>query len=102
MRRAYCVTAFRVSGNPTVPVGWVLNPRGTFKNLAAETGIPYQNPINLYLRQCAQTGKKPTLSWASWLFKVCIAHPAKLNGGALTLASEPEKGTTATVTLPYE
>ena len=36
-----------------------------FKNLAAETGIPYQNLINLYLRECAQTGKKPTLSWAS-------------------------------------
>ena len=35
-----------------------------FKNLAAETGIPYQNLINLYLRECAQTGKKPTLSWA--------------------------------------
>ena len=33
--------------------------------LAAETGIPYQNLINLYLRECAQTGKKPTLSWAS-------------------------------------
>ena len=36
-----------------------------FKNLAAETGIPYQNLINLYLRECACTGKKPTLSWAS-------------------------------------
>ena len=36
-----------------------------FKNLAAETGIPYQNLINLYLRECAQTGKKPTLSWVS-------------------------------------
>ena len=36
-----------------------------FKNLAAETGIPYQNLINLYLRECAQTGKKPSLSWAS-------------------------------------
>ncbi len=36
-----------------------------FKRLAAETGIPYQNLINLYLRECAQTGKKPTLSWAS-------------------------------------
>ena len=34
-----------------------------FKNLAAETGIPYQNLINLYLRECAQTGKKPSLSW---------------------------------------
>lgn len=36
-----------------------------FKKLAAETGIPYQNLINLYLHECAQTGKKPTLSWAS-------------------------------------
>ncbi len=36
-----------------------------FKNLAAETGIPYQNLINLYLRECAQTGTRPTLSWVS-------------------------------------
>jgi uncharacterized protein (DUF4415 family) len=36
-----------------------------FKSLAAETGIPYQNLINLYLRECAHAGKKPTLSWAS-------------------------------------
>jgi len=36
-----------------------------FKALAEETGIPRQNLINLYLRECAQTGKKPTLSWAS-------------------------------------
>lgn len=32
---------------------------------AEETSIPYQNPINLCLRECAQTGKKPALSWAS-------------------------------------
>ncbi len=36
-----------------------------FKALAKETGIPYQNLINLYLRECARTGKKPALSWAS-------------------------------------
>ncbi len=36
-----------------------------FKALAAETGIPYQNLINLYLRECAHTRKKPALSWAS-------------------------------------
>ncbi|MEN6425278.1 MAG: hypothetical protein ABFE13_07940 [Phycisphaerales bacterium] len=36
-----------------------------FKALAEETGIPYQNLINLYLRECARTGKKPALSWAS-------------------------------------
>ena len=42
-----------------------LTPRGAFKNRAAETGIPYQNLINLTLRECAQTGKNRTLSWAS-------------------------------------
>jgi len=36
-----------------------------FKELAAETGIPYPNLINLYLRECAHAGKKPTVSWAS-------------------------------------
>ena len=36
-----------------------------FKNLAEETGIPYQNLINLYLRECALSHKKPTLNWAS-------------------------------------
>ena len=36
-----------------------------FKALAEETGIPYQNLINLYLRECAHSGKKLTLNWAS-------------------------------------
>ncbi len=36
-----------------------------FKELAKETGIPYQNLINLYLRECARSGKKPALSWTS-------------------------------------
>jgi predicted DNA binding CopG/RHH family protein len=36
-----------------------------FKELAKETGIPYQNLINLYWRECVHEGKKPALSWAS-------------------------------------
>jgi predicted DNA binding CopG/RHH family protein len=32
------------------------------KALAEETGVPYQNLINLYLRECAHTCKKPALS----------------------------------------
>jgi uncharacterized protein (DUF4415 family) len=36
-----------------------------FKQLAKETGIPYQQLINLYLRECVHAGKKPTLSWVS-------------------------------------
>ena len=36
-----------------------------FKALAKETGMPYQNLINLYLRSCAQSGKKLDLKLAS-------------------------------------
>ncbi len=36
-----------------------------FKTLAEETGIPYQNLINLYLKECAHSGKKLGLKWAS-------------------------------------
>ena len=36
-----------------------------FKALAKETGIPYQNLINLYLRECTHYGKKLALKWAS-------------------------------------
>ena len=36
-----------------------------FKALAKETGVPYQNLINLYLTECAHSGKKLTLTWAS-------------------------------------
>jgi predicted DNA binding CopG/RHH family protein len=34
-----------------------------FKQLAAEAGIPYQTLINLYLRDCAASGRKLALQW---------------------------------------
>lgn len=34
-----------------------------FKKLAEETEIPYQTLINLYLRDCAATEKRPSLRW---------------------------------------
>ena len=34
-----------------------------FKELAEDTGIPYQTLINLYLRDCAQAKKKPSMKW---------------------------------------
>lgn len=36
-----------------------------FKQLAEETGIPYQTLINLYLRDCAALNKKISLNWKS-------------------------------------
>ena len=34
-----------------------------FRDLAGETGIPYQTLINLYLRECAVTKKRPSMRW---------------------------------------
>jgi antitoxin component of RelBE/YafQ-DinJ toxin-antitoxin module len=34
-----------------------------FKELSATSGIPYQTLINLYLRDCASTGRKLDLQW---------------------------------------
>jgi len=35
-----------------------------FKDLAAESGISYQNLMNMFLRDCADSKKKPILKWA--------------------------------------
>ncbi len=34
-----------------------------FKNLADETGIKYQQLINLYLADCAKNHMKPNIEW---------------------------------------
>lgn len=34
-----------------------------FKALAEELGIPYQNLVNLYLRDCAESAKTLTMKW---------------------------------------
>lgn len=34
-----------------------------FKSLSGELGMPYQNLINLYLRDCALNRKKLALQW---------------------------------------
>ena len=34
-----------------------------FRELAEETGLPYQSLINLYLRDCAASGRRIDLTW---------------------------------------
>jgi predicted DNA binding CopG/RHH family protein len=34
-----------------------------FKALATEVGLPYQNLINLFLRECAESKRKPAVKW---------------------------------------
>ena len=36
-----------------------------FKALAGNAGLPYQNLINLYLRDCASRRRKLKMAWAS-------------------------------------
>jgi len=36
---------------------------GYFKELAVKTGLPYQNLINLYLRDCAVNHRELSLQW---------------------------------------
>lgn len=34
-----------------------------FKDMAENTGIPYQTLINLYLKDCVNNNRTPELSW---------------------------------------
>lgn len=36
-----------------------------FKKLAEETGIPYQHLMNMYLRECLERRRRPSLKWVS-------------------------------------
>ena len=40
-----------------------------FKEMAEDTGIPYQSLINLYLRDCVANQREIDLSWRSGLNK---------------------------------
>jgi uncharacterized protein (DUF4415 family) len=72
MRKEYDLTKLRSRKNPyakhlkrqvTIRLG--VDVITYFKELAEETGIPYQNLINLYLRDCVASGRRPSLKWAS-------------------------------------
>ena len=34
-----------------------------FKEMAADLGMPYQNLINLFLRDCAMRKRRPSIGW---------------------------------------
>jgi predicted DNA binding CopG/RHH family protein len=45
-----------------------------FKKLAAELGMPYQNLINLFLRDCAVQKRRPTIQWPEDATKPRVAR----------------------------
>ena len=72
MRREYDLSTMKGRRNPyarglkkqiTIRVG--VDIISYFKELSKETGIPYQNLINLYLRECMVSGKRPSMRWVS-------------------------------------
>jgi predicted DNA binding CopG/RHH family protein len=70
MKKEYCFSKLKGHRNPyakelkkpvTIRLG--VDILEYFKQLAGETGIPYQNLINLYLRDCVVSGRKPSFKW---------------------------------------
>lgn len=71
MKKEYDFSKMKARKNPyakrlkkqvTIRLG--LDVLDYFKALARDTGIPYQNLINLYLRDCVASGRRPMLKWA--------------------------------------
>jgi predicted DNA binding CopG/RHH family protein len=72
MRKHYDFAKMRGQKNPYIrmlkqPVTIRLDRETVtyFKSLAVKTGLPYQNLINLYLRDCASQQKELSMHWRS-------------------------------------
>ena len=63
----YAAEHASIKDNPITgrKIGEALIGKTVFKKLSDETGVPYQNLINLYLQDCAHSRKKLKLKWAS-------------------------------------
>lgn len=72
MKKEYDLTKMKSRKNPyakrlkkQVTIRMGVDIIAYFKELAEETGIPYQNLINLYLQDCVQHHRKLQMKWAS-------------------------------------
>ncbi len=61
MKRRQNPFASRLKKQVTIRLG--VDVIDYFKALAEETGMSYQNLINLYLRDCVSSNRKPVLEW---------------------------------------
>ena len=48
-----------------------------FKQMGADLGVPYQNLINLFLRDCATQKRRPTIQWPADAHKQSAARQPK-------------------------
>jgi uncharacterized protein (DUF4415 family) len=72
MRKEYDFSKMKGRGNPyakrlkkQVTIRMGVDIIDYFKKMSDETGIPYQNLINLYLRDCVQSRRRISIKWAS-------------------------------------
>jgi predicted DNA binding CopG/RHH family protein len=70
MRKNYDFSAARKNPYATqlkksITIRLDLESIGYFKGLSDEVGIPYQSLINLYLKDCAASGRKLNMRWKS-------------------------------------
>ena len=72
MRREYDLSRMKSRKNPyakrlkrQISIRMGVDIIEYFKKLAEETGIPYQHLINMYLRECVEQHRKPSLKWVS-------------------------------------
>jgi uncharacterized protein (DUF4415 family) len=72
MKKEYDLTKMKSRPNPyakrlkkqlTIRMG--VDIIAYFKEMSLETGVPYQNLINLYLRECVTSERKLQMKWAS-------------------------------------
>lgn len=72
MKRAYDLSKMKSRPNPyaqrlkrqlTIRMG--VDIIDYFKSMAAQTGIPYQKLINMYLRECVTSQRTLQMKWAS-------------------------------------
>ena len=71
MRKEYDFTQMKGRKNPYAPrlkkqvtIRMGVDIIEYFKRMSEDTGISYQNLINLYLRDCVQSGRKISIEWA--------------------------------------
>jgi predicted DNA binding CopG/RHH family protein len=72
MRREYDFSSMKGRKNPfvkylkqPVTIRFDKTTVAYFKAMASEYGLPYQQLINLYLRDCVATNRKLKLRWAA-------------------------------------
>lgn len=72
MRKEYDLSTMKGRKNPyakqlkkQVTIRMGIDIIDYFKKMSEESGIPYQNLINMYLRDCVQSQRKISIEWAS-------------------------------------